>query len=96
MYEDFRCCFYSALSQWTAVGGCYIASMPGFFPGVSLPTQLIMKQNVKSLKSKQFARQKLQSFNKAMKPKASFGHYITMVPLADSMPEFFPVVPLPT
>ena len=43
-----------------------------------------------------FASQKLQLFSKAMKPKASFAHYITMVPLADSMPEFFPEVPLPT
>ena len=34
--------------------------------------------------------------NEAMKPKASFAHYITMVPLIDSMPEFFPKVPLPT
>ena len=31
-----------------------------------------------------------------MKPKASFAHYITMVPLTDSLPEFFPEVPLPT
>ena len=29
MYDDFRCCFYSALSQWPAMGGCYIASMQG-------------------------------------------------------------------
>ena len=43
-----------------------------------------------------FACQKLQWFSKAMKHKASFAYYITMVPLADSMPEFFPEVPLPT
>ena len=43
-----------------------------------------------------FASQKLQLFSKAMKPKASFAHYITMVPLTDSMPEFFHEVPLPT
>ena len=30
-----------------------------------------------------------------MKPKASFAHYITMVPLTDSLPEFFREVPLP-
>ena len=42
-----------------------------------------------------FASQKLQLFSKAMKPKASFAHYITMVPLTDSMPEFFPEVPFP-
>ena len=44
MYEDFRCCLYSALSQWPAMGGCYIANMPGFFPEVCLPIQLIIKQ----------------------------------------------------
>ena len=26
MYEDFRCRFYSALSQWPAMGGCYITT----------------------------------------------------------------------
>ena len=44
MYEDFCCCFYSALSQWPGMVGCYIASTPGFFPEVSLLTQLIIKQ----------------------------------------------------
>ena len=37
MYEDFRCRFYSALSQWPVMGGCY---MPEFFPDVPLPTYL--------------------------------------------------------
>ena len=36
MYEDFRCCFYSALSQWPDMGGCYIASMLGYLSPHSL------------------------------------------------------------
>ena len=58
--------------------------MQKFFPDVSLPTQLNhLNQNC-------FANQVLQLFSKAMKPKAYSVHYITMVPLIDSMPWVFP------
>ena len=43
-----------------------------------------------------FVSQKIRLFSKALKPKASFAHYITMVPLTDGMPGFFPEVPFPT
>ena len=39
---------------------------------------------------------RLSLFDKAVKPKANFAHYITRIPLTDSMPEFFPEVSLPT
>ena len=72
-------------------------SMPEFFPVVTFPTQL----NQAKIMSNPyiwncFPCQKLQLFSKVMKPKASFPHYITMAPLTDSMPEFFPEVPFPT
>ena len=78
IYEERRCCFYLALSQWPG------DSMQEFFPEVSLPTQLNhLNQNC-------FANQKLQLFSKAMSPKTNSVHYITMVPLIDSMRWVFP------
>ena len=63
--------------------------MQELFSEVSLPTQLNhLSQNCLS-------NQKLQLFNKAMKPKANSAHYITMAPLTDSMPEFVPEVSFP-
>ena len=64
---------------------------------VPLPTQLNQaKEMLNHYNWNCFASQKLQLFSKAMKSKANFEHYITMAPLTDSMPEFFPEVPLPT
>ena len=76
------------LSQWLAIGGCLI--------GASMPACNQTKKMSNHQNQNSFASQKLQLFSKAMKPKASFAHYITMAPLTDSMPEFFPEVPLPT
>ena len=59
---------------------------------VSLPTHIWVTrpQWVNHLNQNCFANQKLQLFNKAMKPRANSVHYITMVPLTDSMPWVFP------
>ena len=72
-------------------------SMPEFFSEVPLPTQLNQSKEISNHYNWNcFASQKLQLFSKALKPKANFAHYITMVPLTDSMPKFFPEVRLPT
>ena len=70
-------------------------SMPKFFPEVPLPTQLNQAKKMPNhCNWNCFVSQKLQLFSKAMKSKANFAHYITMAPLTESMPEFFPEVPL--
>ena len=73
-------------------------SMPEFFPWLPLPTQLNQTKKMSNHYNWNcFACQKLQLFSKAMKPKANFAHWITLVPLTDSMPEFsLRCLPLPT
>ena len=69
--------------------------MPGFSPHTAYNQTKKMSNHCNQ---NSFASQKLKLFSKAMKPKASFAHYIhvTIVPLTDNMPEFFPGVHLPT